>query len=48
MIHTDTDTHTHKMQILLFAATWTDQENIMLNEMSDTGKYFMISLTCEM
>ena len=31
-----------------FAATWTDQEMIILNEVIQTekNKYYMISLTC--
>ena len=54
--HTHTETHTHKRmllshkkdQILPFAATWMDLEDIMLNEISQTekDKYCMISLTC--
>ena len=55
--HTDTHTHTHtleyysaikKNEVLPFAATWMDLENIMLSEISLTekDKYCMISLTC--
>ena len=35
-------------EILPFAATWVDLENIMLSEISQTekNKYYMISLTC--
>ena len=53
--HRHTQTHTHKRmllshnkdQILPFAATWMDLEDIMLNEISQTekDKYCMISLT---
>ena len=32
-----------KNKILLFATTWTDLENIMLGEMSDKGKYSIIT-----
>ena len=33
-----------KNEMLSFAATWMDIENIILNEMSD--KYYIISLMC--
>ena len=37
-----------KKEILPFAATWKDLENIMLSEISQTDKkkYYMISLLC--
>ena len=35
-----------KNEILPFAITWKDFEDIMLNEMSDKDKYF-ISFICE-
>ena len=37
-----------KNEILLFAATWMDLENIILSEVSQTekDKYHMISLIC--
>ena len=36
-----------RKEILTFATTWTDSENIMLRERSQTqkDKYYMISLT---
>ena len=45
--HTDTHTHTHtveyylaiKNEILPFAVTWMDLENIILSETSDKDKY---------
>ena len=55
-IHTDTHTHTHththtmehysatKNEILSFASTWMDLENIMLSEKSQKDKYCMLSL----
>ena len=58
-IYTHTHTHTHiyngillrlekENEILIFAATWMDLEDIMLNEISQTeeDKYYMISLIC--
>ena len=35
-------------EILLFATTWMDGENIMLNEISqmEKDKYYMVSLVC--
>ena len=38
-----------KNEILPFATAWTDLEDIMLHEVSQTekGKYQMISLICE-
>ena len=36
-----------KNEILPFATTWMDLEGIMLSEMSDGDKYYMISLICE-
>ena len=55
--HTHTHTHTHteeyysaikKNEILQFATTWMDLENIMLSKISQTekDKYHMISLIC--
>ena len=55
--HTHTHTHTHiynrillshNKEIMLFAATWTDLEIIILNRVSQKGKdkYCMISLIC--
>ena len=37
-----------KNEILPFAATWMDLENITLSEVSqiEKGKYYMISLIC--
>ena len=37
-----------KKKILYFAAAWTDLENIMLSEISQSEKekYHMITLTC--
>ena len=37
-----------KNEIMTFAATWMDLENIILGEVSQTekDKYYMISLTC--
>ena len=37
-----------KSEILSFAATWMDLENIILGEVSQTekDKYYMISLIC--
>ena len=37
-----------KNEILLFAAAWMDQENIILSEVSQTekDKYYMISHIC--
>ena len=37
-----------KKEILPFAATWKDLENIMISEISQTDKkkYYMISLLC--
>ena len=39
-----------KSEILSFAATWMDLENIILGEVSQTekDKYYMISLICGM
>ena len=58
-IYIYTHTHTHiyngillrlekENEILIFAATWMDLEDIMLNEISQTeeDKYYMISLIC--
>ena len=55
--HTHTHTHTHTMEycsamkkneILPFATTWVDLEDILLSEISQTeiNKHCMISLTC--
>ena len=38
--------HKKKNEILPFASTWTDLEGIMLNEMSEKDKYYMIFLMC--
>ena len=60
VIHRFIDTHTHihthngvlpghkKNEIMPFAATWMDLENIMLSEVSQTekDKYCMLSLIC--
>ena len=35
-----------KNEILPFAATWLDLENIMLSEMLEKHKYYIISLIC--
>ena len=37
-----------KNEILSFAATWTDLENIILSEINQTekDKYYMITLVC--
>ena len=35
-----------KNEVLLFAATCIDLENIMLSELSEKDKYCMISLIC--
>ena len=51
--HTHTHTHTHKMEyysaikkdeLLPFAATWMDLENLILSEVSQTekDKYYVI------
>ena len=56
-IHTHTHTYIYngillrlekENEILIFAATWMDLEDIMLNEISQTeeDKYYMISLIC--
>ena len=51
--HTHTHTHTHTQEyysalkkngILPLAATWMDLEGIMLNEISQTDKYCVLSL----
>ena len=36
----------HKNEILLFAATWMDLEDIMLIELREKDKYRMISPIC--
>ena len=57
MWYTHTHTHTHTMEyysairkdeILPFATTWMDSEDIMLSEISqmEKDKYCMISLIC--
>ena len=33
-------------EILPFAATWIDLENIIFSEVSQTEKYYIISLIC--
>ena len=37
-----------KKKVLPFATVWMDLENIMLNEIKQTGKdkYYMVSLIC--
>ena len=55
MAYVYTHTHTmdisqpYKSEILPFATTWMDPENIMLSEISQTekDKYYTISLICE-
>ena len=53
--HTHTHTHTHtleyysvikKNEIMSAATTWMDLEIVILNELSQTGKCHMTSLTC--
>ena len=43
-IYTHTDTYTQAIKKLPLTTTWMILEGIMLSEMSDTGKYCMISL----
>ena len=40
--------YSEKSEIMAFAATWMQQETLMLNEVSQTEKdeYHMTSLTC--
>ena len=40
------DSAIKKNETLSFASTWMDTENIILNEMSDKDKYYIISLMC--
>ena len=52
---THTHTHTHVLfspkpnEILQFSTTWMDLKDIILSEISHTGKekYHMFTLTCE-
>ena len=48
--HTHTHTHTgpllsHKNEILPFAATWMDLENIILTKVSQTGRQIFYAIT---
>ena len=55
-IHTHTHTYTHTMnylsvirknEIMSFAVTWMHLAMIILSEVTQEDKYYMISLTCE-
>ena len=48
MVHIHNGTFSHEKQILPFATTWMELEDIMLSEISqaEKDKYQMISLIC--
>ena len=56
VVYTHTHTHTHTMnylsvirknEIMSFAVTWTHLAMIILIEVTQEDKHYMISLTCE-